>query len=252
MKAILNIVEHRPWLLPKRPWIMTQRWHDLLFAHWPIDPALLRNLIPSALTIDMFGGRAWVGVVPFLMTGVRLRGMPSLPGLSAFLELNVRTYVTIENKPGVWFFSLDAANAFAVAVARAWFHLPYYRAVMKCVCREGAIEYESVRTHPGASRGELIARYRPVGDPQQPPAGTLEHFLTERYCLYAVDGKGRILRGEIHHPPWKLQAAEAAFAQNTVAQSDGVVPPASEPLLHFSKFQEMVAWAPQVVRAVSP
>lgn len=226
---------------------MTQRWHDLLFAHWPVEAGLLRKLLPPGLHIDTFGGRAWVGVVPFYMSAVRLRFTPALPGLSTFPELNVRTYVTAESKPGVWFFSLDAGNALAVAAARAWFHLPYYRAAMKCLYRGGAIEYESVRTHRGASRGELSVRYRAIGDARQSLPGTLEYFLTERYCLYAADPHGRIWRGEIHHPPWKLQRAEAAFALNTVAESDGVPLPSTEPLLHFHKFQEMAAWAPQIV-----
>src|SRR5262245_10075958 len=122
---MITDTEHRPWPLPGRPWVMAMRWHDLLFAHWPVDPAVLRPLIPASLQIDTYDGQAWIGVVPFRMTGVRPRFVPPLPGLSAFAEINVRTYVTIEQKPGVWFFSLDAANRLAVWAARLSYHLPY-------------------------------------------------------------------------------------------------------------------------------
>jgi uncharacterized protein YqjF (DUF2071 family) len=250
MRAHLENVEHRPWSLPHGPWVMAQRWHDLLFAHWPVNQEQLRRQIPAALEIDTWQGQAWVGVVPFRMSGVRLRGTPAAPGLSAFPELNVRTYVTAESKPGVWFFSLDAASAIAVAVARRWFHLPYYRARMSCEERDGWIEYASQRTHRGASAGELKGRYRALGEAFAPRAGTLEYFLTERYCLYAADGRGPIYRGEIHHPPWRMQAAEAELHANTMAAAAGIVLPNCAPLLHFAVRQDMVAWAPRRVRAI--
>src|SRR5882672_11147043 len=170
---------------------MAQSWHDLLFAHWPVDAAVLRPLLPPQLQIDTFEGHAWLAVVPFHMTGVRLRGAPAVPWLSAFPELSVRTYVTCGGKPGVWFFCLDAGNSLAVAIARAWFHLPYFRARMSCAEREGWIHYQSVRTHRGAPAGLLKGRYRSVGEAFSPHRGTLEYFLTERYCLYATDGRGQ-------------------------------------------------------------
>src|SRR5579859_5771812 len=132
MSANLEQIAHRPWPLPAGRWVMAQNWHDLLFAHWPLPAAILRPHVPARLEIETFGGQAWLGVVPFRMSGVRLRGTPAVPWLSAFPELNVRTYVVADGKPGVWFFSLDAANPMAVAIARAWFHLPYFRACMSC------------------------------------------------------------------------------------------------------------------------
>jgi uncharacterized protein len=245
MNPFFQSIAHRPWLLPRRPWVMAQSWHDLLFAHWPVEPGVLRPLIPAALGLDIFENRAWVGVVPFRMSGVRLRGTPALPWLSAFPELNVRTYVVAEDRPGVWFFSLDAANALAVAIARGWFHLPYFRASMQCVESSGWIDYRSNRTHAGAANAALRMRYKPMGPAFQPRRGTLEHWLTERYCLYAVDASGRILRGEIHHPPWSLQAAEAEISANSMALAAGITLPAASPLLHFSPRQDMVAWPPQ-------
>jgi uncharacterized protein len=247
MPKILDRTAHRPWPLPRGPWVMAQVWHDLLFAHWRIDAALLRPLIPAALQIDPFDGSAWIAVVPFRMSGVRLRFTPGLPGLSAFPELNVRTYVTLGGKPGVWFFSLDAANAIAVAVARTWFHLPYFRARMTCEDRAECVFYRSERTHDGARVGVLDAKYRPVAAAFEPRPGTLEHFLTERYCLYAVDSAGRLSRSEIHHPPWQLQVAEAKFAGNSMTQAAGVPLPEGNPLLHFARRQDVAVWRPRRV-----
>ena len=225
---------------------MAQTWHDLLFAHWPIAATALRPHIPTHLEIDTFEGQAWLAVVPFRMSGVRLRGTPAMPWLSSFPELNVRTYITLGAKPGVWFFSLDAGNPLAVAIARAWFHLPYFRARMSCEDRDGWIHYRSERTHRGSPAGSLEARYRPVGEVFFAKPGTLEHFLTERYCLYTTDSSGRLIRGEIHHPPWPLQLAEASFERNTIAQASQLsLPKLSSPLLHFSRRQDVLVWQPQ-------
>jgi uncharacterized protein YqjF (DUF2071 family) len=223
---------------------MAQSWHDLLFAHWPVDTAALRPLLPPQLQIDTFEGQAWLAVVPFRMTGVRLHGTSAMPWLSAFPELNVRTYVTCGGKPGVWFFSLDAGNSLAVATARAWFHLPYFRARMICAEKEDWIQYESERTHSGEPTVLLKGRYRPVGDAFSPHPGTLEHFLAERYCLYTTDGRGQIIRGEIHHPPWRLQHAEAELARNSMTESLGIAL-TSRPLLHFARRQDVLVWPPR-------
>src|SRR5260370_16049938 len=222
MSAVLQEVALRPWPLPSGPWVMAQSWHDLLFAHWPVDAAVLRPLLPPQLQIDIFEGHAWLAVVPFRMTGVRLRVTPPVPWLSAFPELNVRTYVTCGGKPGVWFFSLDAGNSLDVAIARAWFHLPYFRARMSWADREGWIQYESQRTHRGAPPAALKVQYRPVGKAFSSQSGTLEHFLTERYCLYTAEERTQIIRAEIHHPPWPLQAAEAELKVNGMAEGAGV------------------------------
>lgn len=247
MSKILNEIEHRPWPLPSGPWIMAQSWHDLLFAHWPVPVADLRPHIPSRLEIDTFDEQAWIAVVPFRMSGVRLRGTPNFPRLSAFPELNVRTYVTLGGKPGVWFFSLDAANPVAVAIARAWFHLPYFNANMICQEHDGAVHYQSERTHKNASLAILRVRYKPSGDIFLPKAGSLEHFLTERYCLYTRDGDGRLTRAEINHLSWRLQVAEAEFEENTMAKAAGIALPEQKPLLHFSKRQDVVVWRPKRV-----
>jgi uncharacterized protein YqjF (DUF2071 family) len=223
---------------------MAQSWHDLLFAHWPVPEAALRPHIPAQLALDTFEGQCWLGIVPFRMSGVRLRGTPAVPWLSAFPELNVRTYVEAGGKPGVWFFSLDAANKIAVAIARAWFHLPYFRARMSCEESSGWISYASDRNHRGTPSGVWLGRYRPVGAEFIAQRGSLEHFLTERYCLYATDKKGRVIQGEIHHAPWPLQVAEAELTKNTMAEAAGLSLLSTRPLFHFSRRQDVVVWQP--------
>jgi uncharacterized protein YqjF (DUF2071 family) len=218
---------------------MVQSWYSLLFAHWPVPAESLRSRIPPELELDLHGGEAWLGIVPFGMCGIRLRGLPPIPGASAFLELNVRTYVRERgspdpNKTGVWFLSLDAASPLAVAAARAWFHLPYFRAAMSI--EEGEwISYRSRRTHRGATPAGFEARYRATGDVFRSSPGSLESFLTDRFALYAVGRRGRLVRGEIEHAPWPLQPAEAEFSDNRMAQCHGIALPATKPLLHFSR-----------------
>jgi hypothetical protein len=240
--GILEKTAHRPWPMPDSPWIMTQTWHDLLFAHWPVDAAAVRPLVPAAFDIDLYDGLAWVGIVPFRMSNVAPRAVPALPWISAFPELNVRTYVRAGGRGGVYFFSLDAANPVAVRVARTLAHLPYFTAAMKVTEADGWINYASQRKTRKAGQAELVATYRPVSSPRPPIAGTLEHFLTERYCLFTVDSSATTYTLDIHHPPWPLQDAEAVISRNTMADAAGIPLPAVAPLLHFSKRQDMVAW----------
>ncbi|NJP05171.1 MAG: DUF2071 domain-containing protein [Chloroflexaceae bacterium] len=238
---------HRPWPLPARPWVMVQRWHDLLFGHWPLnEPSTrerLERLLPAGLDLDTFDDQAWIGVVPFRMSGVRLRLTPSVRGLSAFPELNVRTYVRHRDKPGVFFFSLDAGQLAAVLIARAWFQLPYFQARMK---QQGSA-YSSQRRVPAQPVIGLQAHYGPVGTPFLAQPGSLVYWLTERYCLYTTDAAGRLACGEIHHAPWLLQAAWADITYNTMTLPLGLDVPAVEPLLHFARFQQVLVWPLQRV-----
>ncbi|HZC19788.1 MAG TPA: DUF2071 domain-containing protein [Rubrobacteraceae bacterium] len=191
LKEVLNTTEHRPYSLPRGIWVLRMRWRDLLFMHWPVPAGILRSLIPPALELDTFDGPAWLGVVPFHMEAVRPHFLPAVPGLSSFPELNLRTYVTHEGRPGLWFFSLDAHNPLAVRLTRATYSLPYFDAEMFCEARGGQIHYRSVRTHIGAPPARFVASYRPVGGPFDSHPGSLESFLTERYCLYSADAADR-------------------------------------------------------------
>ena len=222
-------------------------WRDLLFMHWPVEVDALRPLVPPSLSIDTFEGDAWLGVVPFDMQGVRPYYLPAVPGLSNFPEINLRTYVTAEGKPGVWFFSLDAHNRLAVRLARATFHLPYFDAEMSCHVLNDGVHYKSVRTHISAPPAEFEARYGPVGKPFESGRGTIENFLTERYCLYSADKRGNVRRGEVHHQLWPLQPAEAEVRTLAMAQQIGLKLPETQPILHFCRRLDVLAWLPRQI-----
>ena len=226
-------------------------WEDLLFAHWPVPPDLLQRHLPRGLELDLYAGQAWLGVVPFRMRGVRPRCLPPLPGLSAFPELNVRTYVRgPDRRAGIWFFSLDADQRLAVAAARLVFGLRYLRARMDCREQGEWIEYASERRHAGAPPARLRGRYRPRG-PLLTAKDEQVVWLTERYAMYSARPLGAaspaaIYRGDIHHLPWPLQPAEAEFATLDVTADLGV-PLLGQPLLHFARRLAVVAWLPRRV-----
>ena len=219
---------------------MGQTWDDLLFAHWRASPEALRSLLPDGLELDLYEGEAWLGITPFVVTALRPRGLPPFPFVSSFLELNTRTYVTADGKPGIWFLGLDAGSELAVAGARRGYKLPYFRADMQAEWRGGWLEYESRRRDPRGEAAVFRGRYRAAGDELEADPRSLAHFLTERYCLYTVDD-GRLKRAEIHHRPWPLRPAQAEIDENTM-------PPAAlelidaDPLLHFSARQDVVIW----------
>jgi uncharacterized protein YqjF (DUF2071 family) len=244
IRDLLAQTAHRSTPLPHGIWVMFQRWHDLMFAHWPVPADDLRRHLPPGLELDLFDGRAWLGIVPFRMSGVRLHGMPPIPGLSAFPELNVRTYVRRGEQRGVWFVSLDAANRLAVRAARSLYNLPYFEAEMETVERGGEIAYRSRRTHHGAATAEFSARYAPIAPVQRARPGTLEDFLTERYCLFAHGPRG-LSCTDIHHVPWPLQRAQAVIATNTMAQAGGVRIEGTPHELHFARRLDVLIWAPR-------
>ena len=236
---------HRPWALPPGPWVMSQSWRNLLFVHWRVPARDLRARVPGPLEIDEYGGSAFVALTPFWLADLHIRFMPPIPGVSSFPELNLRTYVRLDDKPGVYFFSLDAGSRFAVASARALYRLPYHHAEMS-VEREGdAFRFRSRREDGSA---ELSCSYAPTGPVFEPQHGSLEHFLTERYALYTVLRDGKVMRAEIHHPPWRLQVAEADIETNTVALAEDVPLPNAAPVVHFSKRQDTLVWLPEAAR----
>jgi uncharacterized protein len=254
MSDILSTVDHRPWPISPGPWAMTQRWNDLLFAHWPVPVEELAPLLPHDLVLDTFNGSAWLGVVPFWMDRIQMHHSPMIPGANRFPELNLRTYVRQRNSnlAGVYFFSLDAANLAAVAVARLVFRLPYFWSRMSVLHRgDRDFEYKSERLF---SKPEVRfhARYRGLGRSralEQSRPGTIEYFLTERYCLYTVDPRGRLQRGNIHHLPWPLELAEAEISLNELPSSIGIRLPEVPPLLHYSRELMVYIWALEPVLA---
>lgn len=200
--------------------VMRQRWSDLLFLHWPIAPEVIRPHLPRGLHVDLFDDQAWIGVVPFAMERVRPVGLPPVPWVSWFLELNVRTYVHDESgRPGVWFFSLDCNQPIAVEVARRFFHLPYHHARMSAKVRGAEIFYSSCRK--GSDTVSRFRYRRPVGaEPAR--EGSLEWFLVERYLLFTTDRAGNIRSGRVHHEPYRIAAAKCDQWSSAPIEEDGL------------------------------
>jgi uncharacterized protein len=222
-------------------WVHAQTWLDLLFAHWPLPEDVVREAVPDPLEVDTFEGSAWIGITPFEVAGLRLRGTPPPPVISRFAETNVRTYVTFGGRPGICFLSLDAASTIAVLAARAIYRLPYFRARMTIERNGDEIDYATQRVGGDAS---LRARYAPAGDRFRARPGSLEHFLVERYSLFTVT-LGLVVRTDIDHPPWPVQPASADIAENTMSRPAGIELPASEPLLHYAARQDVVIGPPK-------
>ncbi len=216
------------------------RWHDLLFIHWPVRAEIIRPLISAEVELDTFDGWAWIGVVPFHMSGVRLRFVPPIWPVSRFAELNVRTYVKTGGRKGVWFFSLDAASKVAVRAARL-LGLPYFDAQMSVEAGERKVAYHSARVHHDAPPAEFEATYGPTGPIYYSAPESLDRWLTARYCLYAAFGK-QVVYGDIDHPPWPLQPADMDLPVNTMTQQLGISLPNTKPLLHFARCLDVVSW----------
>jgi hypothetical protein len=249
MMNILSTVSHRPYPLPPGRWRMTQRWSDLLFAHWPVPAAQIAPLLPPGLEIDTFQGQAWVGVVPFRIDQGRLRTIGerclTVPGAAEFCELNLRTYVRSKKTglPGVYFFCLEAASSLAVTGARILFHLPYFHAAMYCdTGANGTIDYSSRRLFTSRSV-RFQAQYRGLGKVAPPTAkDPLEQFLTERYCLFTFYA-ARLFVCHIHHLPWPLEPAEAEISINELPAAHGFALPDTPPLLHFARELQVFIWS---------
>ncbi len=247
MHESLRHLDHRPWPLPTKRWAWRQSWLDLAFIHYRVAAATLRAIVPGELTVQEFDGSAWVGLVPFRMAGVMRRGLPDLPGFSTFPELNLRTYVERNGKPGVWFFSLDAASWPIVIGGRRLYGLPYYVAQM-------TLNREKNGWHGFVSkrRGTDVyfeASYRPLGRTSVANPGSFEHWATERYCLYAARN-GRMLRVEVHHAPWPLQSAEVEIRSDSLLETAGIQPLLANPVCHFSPGVHVVSFPPEIVASL--
>jgi uncharacterized protein len=235
----LEELGHRPWPLPEGSWLQGQTWCDLLFAHWRVPAEKLRRVMPPTLPLHLYDdGSAWLGITPFVVKGLRPRGTPPLPWVSHFAELNVRTYVELDGKPGIYFFSLDAARRAAVIAARRVYRLPYFHARMRADRVGARIDYESKRIDSSGAPAAFRAQYSPAGEITDDP---LARWLAERYCAYTVDENGRPLRIDIHHPPWPLQPAEGELEAQGMADQIGIRLQ-GEPLLHFSARQDTLIW----------
>lgn len=239
--AILGDNAHRPWPLPKGPWVMEQGWYNLLFAHWRVPGAELRALVPPQLELDTFDGDTWLSITP-LFIRMRPRFAFATGRLWYFPELNCRTYVTHKGRGGIFFFSLDARSGLAVVGARAFYRLPYFHANMNLTETSHGYRFVSERKVGSTSRRAIFAaEYDPVSPPQFPEPGTLEHFLTERYCLYAV-AAGRVWSADIHHARWPLQQVRGEIFRNNVAAAAGLTLSGPPEVTHYSGVQEVLIW----------
>ncbi len=249
--AMAPTSDHRP----NRPWVLRMTWRDLLFLHLPIAAEAVQETLPAGLEVDTYGGTAWIGVVPFVMSGVAPRGFPSLPGVSRFPEFNVRTYVRHQGRSGVWFYSLDAASRFGVRAARRFFRLPYFDARMSVQAEGGegdrprVVRYRSRRTHRGEPPASFEATVRESGPAERAAPGSLVEWLTERYCLYSASPSGRLFRGEVAHEPWRLHPVEAEIAEDSLIRAAGFDLTTAAgarggvaPIAHFSRELSVVAW----------
>lgn len=239
MHPALKRIHHRPWPLPSQQWTWQQHWLDLASIHYEVDAEDLEARLPAGLSVDLFDGKAWVGLIPFRMAGVTRRQLPDMGPFSTFPELNLRTYVEVEGKPGVWFFSLDADSLPMVGGGRLLYRLPYFWAGMNHEWKDGWCCFESKR-HFG--RAAFKARYRPNGQVFQARAGSFAYWSSERYCLYSKSAGNRISRVEVHHAPWPLQPAEVEIEHSNILESAGFEVLSPHPLCLFSRGVEVISY----------
>ncbi len=232
--------------MTRRPFLAMD-WRDALFLHWTVAPDSLRAAIPVDLELDTYDGTAWVSIVAFRIAAARPYRFPAALGLPAFGEINLRTYVRGAAKDGVWFFSLDAASALAVAGGRRIVHLPYFNARIDATWTATGCRYRSERRDGRSGAAPFAVSARFGGDVRVGAPGSLDAWLVERYCFYTVDPHGRTVRGDVHHPPWLLRDATAEVAKNGLLSAAGITPQTDEPLVHASPGVATRAW-----RLVSP
>ena len=256
--SLLYSVEHRLWMPPDSQWLFSQNWNDGLFTHFAIDPPTLRRLVPEALTLDLYDGVAWLTIAASCTSHLRPSGVPPLPGLSFFPQICARTYVTMQGKPGLYYFSVDAANLSAVWFARIFFRMQYWHSAIQVSGatiqarkpEEPSIRFRCSRLHgPAALNGavKFDAVYSPVGEPERARRGSLDEFLTERYCLYSRNGL-KFYRTELHHQPWPLQRAAVEIRCNSIAEPLGLALPTEPVLSHFCRSLKILTWAPESIR----
>jgi uncharacterized protein len=225
--------------------VMEQAWEDLLFLHWPVEEEVIRPLIPEKLAIDTFEGNAWIGITPFRLTGLRLLSLPPIPGFSEFNEINVRTYVVHDGKPGIWFFSLDASKMIATIGARVFFGLPYYSAGIEFLKAQREYRFD-MRREIGTD-AHFRSHWTRGMRLRAPDTDSLAFFLVERYALF-TEALGNLNMTRVYHHPWILDEVTKVSIESTLVSALGLAEPAGEPLAHFSSCPMTVqVWAPERV-----
>lgn len=245
---LLNDIIHRPYPLPSKNWIMRQTWKNVLFLHWPIPLEKLRPHIPTSLQIDTYKGTAWLGIILFVLEGIYPFGLSSISLTPKFPEINVRTYVTYNGKPGIYFLSIDVDNWASLKIAKHWYHLPYHSAHISFQKEGESFHCHSVRRENRNDPLSFHCKYASVSDVYAPKEGTLDHWLTERYCFYSSNNGVSIYCGEIHHQPWPLQKAKIELVNHTLFTPFHFDLPEEKPVIHFSPGVDSLMWNIKKIR----
>lgn len=240
--SFINDIVHRSYPLPSKNWIMRQNWNNLLFLHWPISPKKLQPFIPSPLQIDVFERNAWIGIIFFCIDGIYPRGFSFKSLTPKFAELNVRTYVRLNGKPGVYFLSLDVSDWASYTIAKRWYRLPYHPAITSLHKEEQSYHCECIRKGLTNKPITFKGKYKPISEVFFPHVGTLDHWLTERYCLFSTNNGIDIYCGEIHHHPWQLQLAEVEISENTMFSPFQWDFSDVKPISHYSEGMDTLFW----------
>ena len=253
VREFLVRTSHKPRPLPAGRWAMTQRWNDLLFAHWPIPAVLMEKILPQWLDADLYQGSAWLGIVPFWLDRIKVRGAPPVPGLRNFPDLTLRTYVRdrFTRTPGVYCFSVESSNLLAVAAAHAIYHLPYKLAEMHLERRSDREFAFYSRRRFSPSPVIFKARYRGLGPTQKTAEirpGSFEYFFSERNCVFSTNRAGQPIRANLHHVSWPLEEAEAEIERNDLAKAVGIALPKMDPVLHYSRRLAVYVWPTELAR----
>ncbi|NMD69298.1 DUF2071 domain-containing protein [Bacillus sp. DNRA2] len=239
---LMNDMSHRPWPIPSKNWIMRQTWSHLIFAHYPIPAELLRPYIPSSLIIDTYNGTAWLSIVAFQMEGIYFRGLRGLSVTPKFPEINVRTYVQFNGKPGVYFLSLDVGDWASLIIASRWYHLPYQPAQVSFIKEKQSFKVRSSRRGTLKHPIEFYGAFEPLSDVYFPEKETLDHWATERYCLFSTDKRANLYCGEIHHIAWPIQKVKTEITKNSLFTPFQLQPSESEPIVHYAKGLDTLFW----------
>ena len=246
----LTETKHRPFPMPKAPWILTQVWNDMLFLHYQYPSSLIRQFVPQDLELDIYEGKAWISIIPFKVTNMRLRGLPLFPYLHSYLELNVRTYVKYNNIPGIYFFSLDADKLLAVLSANIGLGLPYKKAHMSFFQEDNDFFIKSKRIGSVPSY-QFDAHYHRHKMLYEPLPNSLDAWLLERYSMYSIWGS-YIVRGDIHHDQWKVSMVNADIINNTLLdflRDDASY--YSSTHMHYSRRKRFLFFPPKIVGKIS-
>jgi uncharacterized protein len=240
--SLLHNTAHRPWPIPGNNWKYYQEWNNALFLHWRVPVELIKPAIPSGLQVDEISGDTYVSLVAFTMQRIRLRYLPAFPPISDFHEINLRAYVTVDNKPGIYFFSIEASKRLSAMISRMLARLPYQYSPMNVGHIGEMYRYRSENKSKGL---HLDTEFEITQE--EVAKSAIDNWLTERYCLYHDEGSRRY-RYQIHHHPWKLKKIMMNTLNMHYRAGDLTLHDRSPDLLHYSPGVKVIAWKRELIR----